>query len=541
MNAQLSFFAEQVMDILNPGVEDDLAVVQKGAMLHRQGLVYRKHETEEAITAFVQDVIPVQVKLDLLIAPLSTCECKADYFCRHRMAVFFSSYADTTSVSDWIQSWKESNKPHVRTKTSLPIQRASDLLKTQTTSTVLEKSYPDWKQFFTSAFDEFIRANVNLAPYLIEEKIRLYRKKIRSKSPMEREWKNLYSFVADFTTLLLTLGIVRENTAKSSVVRTFYALADDLSEELLSSVQHISRQARPFAFDPFLEGIREDVNELLNGLDALEYEKTDVYRTIWSFLLTNSAWRKDELARVQEILSSNTLHLVEEQSYTIAAIHLCLLANRDDEAAALLGKLDTNACPYLFFWMRWLSDLDMDHRSAPFIEFLNAHVRSFLKGLADYYKSTDFVRTFSGPVSNYCYKMKRMDVLEKFYRECLPYSYWNYANFLFEQEQYKKWVEMHIYSDINIDVIGTENLKIITAYDPALVLPLYYHAFQQTVSMKNRSAYKQAVRYLKKMRTLYKKMKKEEVFLDYMQYVRESTKRLRAFQEELQRGKLIDA
>ncbi|RFU66807.1 hypothetical protein [Bacillus sp. V59.32b] len=540
MKSELMFFAEQLADMLHPGEEENLAVVLKGMMLYRQELVYRKQESEDKITAFVQDVVPVKVELDLDMAPLSTCSCKAEFFCRHRMAVFFSSYANIASVSDWVQSWRENRRPAAQPKTTLPIQRASDILKGNSSS-VLEKSYPAWKEFFTSAYAEIVDANLNLPPYLIDEKIRLYLKKVRSKSPLEREWKSLYSFVADLTTLLLALETIKENMTKSNVARIFYSLADDLAEDVHASVQHVSRQARPFAFDPFLEAIRKEVIGLLDGLDALEYEKTDVYRSIWSYLLTNSAWRQQELERVQERLDSKTLHPIEEQTYTIAAIHLSILANRDKEATLLLDKLKADACPYVFYWLRLLSDLDMDHRAAPFIDFLNANVGSFLKGLDDYYKGNDFVRTFSGPVSHYCYKMKRMDVLERFYRECLPYSYWNYANFLFEQEQYKKWVEMHIYSNISIDVIGTENLKKIAAHDPALVLPLYYHAVQQTVSMKNRSAYKQTVRYLKKMRTLYKKMKKEEVFLEYMQYVTESTKRLRAFQEELQRGKLIDA
>lgn len=418
MSNKLMFFAEQLEDILNPKVAEDVAAVQKGLVLYRQEMVYRKQESEDFITAFVQDVLPVEVKLDLQAALASTCSCKADSFCRHRMAVFFSSIADVASVSEWVLRFRGRNIS-ANSKTPLPIQRASDILKAKTDS-VPEKSYPAWKEFFTSTFEEVIEANLQLPPYLIDEKIRTYLKKVRSKAPLEREWKNLYSFVADFTTLLLTLALIRDNMTKTTVIRVFYSLADDLAEDLHASVQHVSRQARPFAFDSFFEGIRDDVTGLLSGLDGLEYEKTDVYRAIWSFLLTNSTWRKAELAQVQEKLSAGALQHIEETSYTIAAIHLCMLAGRDEEAASLLEGLDANACPYLYYWLRRLSDLEADHRAAPFVEFLNANIRGFLKELSDYYKATDFVRTFSGPVSNYCYKMKRLDVLEKFYRECLP-------------------------------------------------------------------------------------------------------------------------
>ena len=97
-----------------------------------------------------------------------------------------------------------------------------------------------------------------------------------------------------------------------------------------------------------------------------------------------------------------------------------------------------------------------------------------------------------------------------------------------------------IYSGVTLDAIGQDMIKTVVASDPKIILPLYHHAVQQTVSLKNRAAYKQAVRYLKKMRPIYKKMKQENVFQDYLDYISLSTKRLRAFQEELQRSKLID-
>jgi hypothetical protein len=49
------------------------------------------------------------------------------------------------------------------------------------------------------------------------------------------------------------------------------------------------------------------------------------------------------------------------------------------------------------------------------------------------------------------------------------------------------------------------------------------------------------VRYLKKARTLYKKIKNETQFEIYLEKLSHEHRRLRAFQEELKRGKLIHA
>ena len=389
-------------------------------------------------------------------------------------------------------------------------------------------------------FTEQVEPHLGAPTYVIENHIQTYFKRLSSKAPMEREWKLLYHFVTQFCTMQLTLRMIQLHKSQTQTIRVFYALAVDLAEELHETVQPLSRQARPFAFDPFVFSIKEDVAKLLNGGEGLEYEKIDLYREIWSFLFTTSSWRKEELERVKRELPEQYLGTTERTSYSLAAIHLSLLENQDNQAIELLHELKKEACPYIFYWLTLLSESDNRSRAIPFIEFIIAHVQEFLEDLSDYYQRVDFVRTFTTLISSCCYKLKRTDLLEKFYRATLPHSYWNYANFLFEQGQYKKWVEMHIYSDISIDLISSESIKEVVSKEPELILPLYYHAVQEKVSLKNRPAYKQAVRYLKKMRTIYKKSKKEDVFERYILYVADSTKRLRAFQEELKRGKLID-
>ncbi|MFJ7858016.1 hypothetical protein ACIQZM_09000 [Peribacillus sp. NPDC097206] len=539
MERELLFVGDRLAELLEAGDADDLAVVNEGLQLYRQGLVDLKEEAEDLITAEVQDGTRFKARLNLLIPQDGSCTCDSRFICRHQMAVFFSGYSEHASVSDWVSEW---NAPKsTPTQALQQVKRASEIFKhTKEKSIILEKSYPSWKQFVHDTFTEQVEPYIEEPPYMIENHIQTFFKRLSSKTPMEREWKLLYHFVTHFCTLQLTMRMIQLHKSNTQAVRVFYALAADLAEELHETVQPLSRQARPFAFDPFVFSIKEDVAKLLDGSEGLEYEKIDLYREIWSYLFTTSSWRKEELNRVQEELPKQYAGTTERISYTLATIHLSLMENQDRQAIELLHELKKEACPYIFYWLEFLSDSEDRTRAIPFIEFINAHVQEFLIDLSDYYQRVDFVRTFTTLITSCCFKLKRNDLLEKFFRATLPHSYWNYANFLFEQGQYKKWVEMHIYSEISIDLISTESIKEVVSKDPEVMLPLYYHAVQEKVSLKNRPAYKQAVRYLKKMRTIYKKMKREEVFERYMQYVVDSTKRLRAFQEELKRGKLID-
>ncbi|MFD9626078.1 hypothetical protein [Peribacillus muralis] len=540
MERELLLVGELLAEFLEAGNPDDSDVVNQGLQLYRQGLVEIKEEAADMIAAEVQDETRHKARLNLIFPQDGSCTCDSRFICRHQMAVFFSAYSDYASVSDWLSEWK-APKSESTAQALQQVKRASEILKqAEEKSITLDKSYPSWKQFVDVTFSEHVEPHVGEPNYMIENHIQTYFKRLSSKTPMEREWKLLYHFVTQFCTMQLTLKMIQLHKSQTQAVRVFYALAVDLAEELHETVQPLSRQARPFAFDPFVFSIKEDVAKLLDGGFGLEYEKIDLYREIWSYLFSNSSWRREELERIKEELPDKYMGTTERTSYSLAAIHLSLLENQDKQAIELLLDLKKDACPYIFYWLNLLSESDNRSRAIPFIEFIIANVQEFLADLTDYYQRVDFVRTFTTLISNCCYKLKRTDLLEKFYRATLPHSYWNYANFLFEQGQYKKWVEMHIYSEISIDLISSESIKVVVSKEPELILPLYYHAVQEKVSLKNRPAYKQAVRYLKRMRTIYKKTKKEDVFERYILYVADSTKRLRAFQEELKRGKLID-
>ncbi|PLS17777.1 hypothetical protein CVD28_08730 [Bacillus sp. M6-12] len=533
MISELTFFGEQLAKELNPKAGEQVAAVQRGVMLYRQELVYEKTETPDFVRATVQDVTPVKVELDLTFPLNSSCTCNRISFCRHKLAVFFSAYAAVGSVSEWVQNWKEQQQGQTN-RNPLQLQRARDLLN-RTKKQPLVKSYKAWIQFIDETFTENITANKELPSYALPEKWRTYTQRLRAEAPIEREWKVLYDFITSFRTFLLLADLLEESRKSPAAFRYFHSLITDLTDDLHSIIQQLSRQARPFAFDDFFEGIKGDTHRLLSVSSILEYESTDLYRAIWGSLLKNPKWRKDELASLEDTIERESQALTVQ----IAYIHLLLLNNRSSELPRMLQELGAEACPYLFYWIKLETDSDV--RAVPFIEFLVQHIRPFLQQLGNYYECTDFVRTFSGPVNAFCLKNNRNDLLEKFYREALPYSYWSYATYLFEEEQYKKWVDLHVYAGISLDSIGTEAVKVITAANPELVLPLYFHAVEQQIGLKNRSAYRQAVRYLKKMRTVYKKLKQEEFFTDYVGDLAESTKRLRAFQEELQRGKLIHA
>ncbi|WP_163099447.1 hypothetical protein [Peribacillus alkalitolerans] len=525
--SDLLHMGEILKDELNAQEAADVQVVQRGLLIYRQGLVYKLVQHETKITAMIQDVTPVEVILDPLFPSNSSCSCNKDGYCRHELAAFFQAFEKVGSITEWVEKWKYGKRATVELK------KAHSLLDS---AAVLPKSYEAWKNYVIESFKENILsfAHAGYPSYVLHEKWKNYLHKLKQKAPLEREWKTLYLFIIHFHTLLLAFKEVRKIENPNSFRIFIENELEDITDGMYDYVALLSNQARPFAFDEFFKGIHQDTHSLMSQDENISYQQVDLYRTIWSVLLRNQEWRKQELTHLKSTVEASV-----NQPLLIATIHLSLLNNRHEEVVTLLNQLDASASPYMYFWIHTLNEQDEEIKALPFVEFIIEHVNEFLSTSRNYYESMDFVRSITSPITIFCKKTKRHDLLEKFYRISLPFSYYPYAQFLIDSDQYGKWVELITYMDIDVDQVGTDILKRVQTHEPAVLLPLYHRVVEQSISSKNRASYKHAVRYLKKLRTLYKKLKQEDAFLSYMNNLQESTKRLRAFQEELQRGKLI--
>ncbi|MEK5468457.1 SWIM zinc finger family protein [Paenibacillus sp. FSL R7-0210] len=121
----------------------------------------------------------------------------------------------------------------------------------------------------------------------------------------------------------------------------------------------------------------------------------------------------------------------------------------------------------------------------------------------------------------------------------LPLSREIYEAQLLAYGKWQEWMDMQISSGHQPSDFRVSDLQPIEKNAPELLLPFYHQAVERFVLEKNRHSYKAAVKLLKRLAKLYKKLKREarwEVFLDGFT---DRHSRLRALQEELRKGKLI--
>lgn len=121
----------------------------------------------------------------------------------------------------------------------------------------------------------------------------------------------------------------------------------------------------------------------------------------------------------------------------------------------------------------------------------------------------------------------------------LPYSGSLYEESLMRFGRWRQWVDYQL--SLGSDPLGfrAKDLQPLEKGAPEALLPFYHQGAEKYVLLKNRDGYKRAVKLLKRLAKLYKKLKREQRWDAYIETFASRHSRLRALQEELRKGGLI--
>lgn len=536
MHDALKFYGERISDILSPKSTNDVNLVSKGLVLYRQGTVVKLSIESDLIQGVVQDVTKVNVTLDLSFPSNSSCSCPAIDLCRHQLAVFFAAYSKEASVTEWVDHWKNKEDPMFRLKESL---KNGPVYKEKSKPSKPEHTYSAWKEFFIHT----AREELAIPPYFmagINRSASNFQRAIQRSEPSNQQWVPLYRSIAYY------MGLVHLFDLQSST-------KDHFQEELLESMIHelflafkdevhrFESSIRPFDSEEFIHSWIDETKNLPTGEMGSGYYRWDIYRTIWTNIITTKEERGAEIDRLSNQLPALADSLQIELVFWMM-IHIYMVDGKDEQALECLNKLGPISCFFLTFVLEELHNAKEHARMVPFVEFFSKNIKAYLH---DYqtqeYKRTRFLYNALQIIRPFCSAAKRFDLLERILRETIPYSLIPYSHYLYEKKEYKKWVELQVAERVDVLYEWSNQTKEIQKEQPEVLLPILHLQVVNLIAAKNRSSYREAVRYLKKLRTIYKKLKRVNVWESYIEYISDDNKRLRAFQEELKKGKLIDA
>jgi len=506
-------------------------VVEKGLLLYRQNYVSQVKIDHETVTGVIQDVNPAKAVLNIDDITMSTCTCLAEGYCRHQLALFFSVLGQAGKVSAWLSEWRQPPSKAAVDLSSLPLMRASDLLKKPGNK---EPDYQEWVNFFTETFQAVIGES-SRKPSNISEMYYIYMRKLKNASPQQNEWKYLYLLVGHVITFKLFLSMSKDNNHADGVINRYYRhIFQDLLQGVQEYLNRLSNFTFPFAFDHFLEKLKDDSGEILQLHETIEFESIQIHRILWTNLFTKKQWRLDELRN----LESTDSPLFTEK---VAAIHLQVLLREDGTAVHSIQELQVAIMPYMLYWLDILNNKRDWNRLELYLTPFIQSVKGYIQQENDFEFCHEFTSMSIRATTPFCHAKNRMDILERLFIQTLPYSYRKYEDFLYEQKQFDKWIDLYTYMGLGIDMLTKEQIKTLQEYDQQLLLSLYHRSIQEHIDQKSRDHYRIAVRQMKKLRTIYKKLKKQQHFELFLKMTLDRTKRLRAFHEECRKGKLIHA
>lgn len=524
----LQTVGDDLKNTLHPNNDEDLQLVRKGFLLFRQGRVSKVKVDKDATLATVEDVATVQVELNHVILPLSTCTCPHEGICRHQVAVFFQVYSRIGSVSLWIDQWKASTRVN-QLKEQLGLVGAKDALKKPQAPAL---DYDRWIMGFENSFQSIVMKNVKENPYVVEQLFGAYMGKMKRSAPLKQDWKELYELILHVYAVEQLVRLSNVFPFSKTVIEDSYlSLFHKIFENVESLVKKLNVHAFPFDFDEFIVRLMEDMRRMMTMDDEkLARQRFRLYFILWSHFFVKKSWHEMEAEKLKELMLSK-----RTEPLFFAFLHQQVMLKRDEEAIQLFKIAKVKGVPYLLEWLSFLLEKREFERMTGYIEVLLSYLKPFMEEK----EPTDrepLLQAIFQLIEKYGKETGSLDLLEKAYILTLPDSFPSYRDFLMRGHCYDKWCDLHLFMNVDIDGVSNKDIDFLEEKAPQVLLPLYHQAINKHISIKNRANYKTAVAYLKNVRAIYEKREEMHLWDEFYQQLLNKYRRLPAFYEECKRG-----
>lgn len=533
---QHSITKDEIMELahtfvegLSPNQEADKEHVANALSLYRSGLVYNVDFDGYTLSGTAEADGTIY-SVNILIQKLSDsyCDCFSATQCEHMLAVLLSAAASFGKVGDVLTLFKKKNKPALP-----PIRTARQVLQT----TLFEETdYGSWLTYFEKEYTSYKAEQTKLSykqMYFLMNIFSEFYTRIERKAPRVvtvHELFKLHAALFSFEKLLQEIEEFEEKGGYSyhqpvQIVRLFVDKIDGLIRDLRT-------ESIPAKLKPALQEIARAIHSIFFATTSYIPERFFLYHYAWSELLFEETFIKEEKERIDEKMQP----VLKALAYT----HLLFLQKQDDDAIDMLSNQTPKLVHLYFHWIEDLLHSMQWDRAKRWISFTYNQVKETMKETDEPYFIREIVHMFVSTYETYATQTNEQAGYEMILQELLPYSFDDYEQYILAKQQYHTWAELHLFYGFDAIEYLKEPLKEVEKAAPEAALPLYHIAVVNTIEEKNRKSYRRAVRYLKKLRTLYKKLKRTDEWQTYIGMIASSHSRLRALQEEMRKGKLID-
>ncbi|MBW7475682.1 hypothetical protein K0T92_13090 [Paenibacillus oenotherae] len=258
----------------------------------------------------------------------------------------------------------------------------------------------------------------------------------------------------------------------------------------------------------------------------------DIYVELWLILVSSAADSprlfKEELSRLTEERSKGN-----ELFPLVALAWMRFWLGEDQEAWRLLDAAERHGLEprQIFRFLRLLEENgEWIRLEAWLIHYANEQIGRRSGSLDEY------GRFWNAVVE------RRPEAEERMWSAIVslpPYCSSLYVENLMRYGRWHQWIDYQLSLGSDPLDFRAKDLQPIEKEAPESLLSFYHQGVENYVLLKNRDGYKRAVKLLKRLAKLYKKLKREQRWEAYMEIFASRNSRLRALQEELRKGGLI--
>lgn len=526
---EIMMIANEFVQGLDPQQAADQEHVANARHLYRSGVVYNVDFDGYTLSGTVEtDSNIYSVHIPIRNVSNSYCDCFAPTQCEHMLAVLLSAASSFGKVGDVLKLFKNKTKP-----SQTPIRTARQLLQS---SSFAERDYTSWYSYFDSEYETFKKEQARLTykqMYFLMSIFTDFYMKLERKAPRVVAIHELYKLHGALYSFQKLLAEVKEFETKKiysyhQPINVIHLFVDKVE----SIVRDFKSEPAPAECEPILQETARLVHTMFFSADSYTQERFFIYRHIWGELLTENLLLEEEKKRIDTKM--------QPLSKALASSHLLFLKRNDEGAMERLEKQPAFVVSLYFDWLEELLSTMQWDRAKNWLSFTYKQVKKTIQDQADTIFVEDIVRLFVMMYETYATQMNEQAGLEMILQDLLPYSFANYEQYALAKKQYHTWTELHLLHGLEAIEVLKEPLKEIEKEAPEAALPLYHLATVQAIEERNRKSYRRAVRYLKKLRMLYKRLKRTDEWNAFIIQIANLHSRLRALQEELRKGKLID-
>jgi hypothetical protein len=512
----IDFIAEEVAAF------GDLNTIKLGFDYRNKGYVYNVTVDYPIVQATVQNNKLYKVRLDLDFLLQSSCTCKSKDLCEHIVATFFYVYAMFDDPGAYMRDLNERLQLKAKQK-SASASSKNKVVPKQTDSVA------QWQEYFAKSYNEKVAHNQHNVFHYIRTRFHTFTENIKT---WKKETKQLYMLYA-----LLFLLLKIEEEKQRIVYSSFYheyecsRAIDDMMGELFDILNEIDREKIRQEYISYVETLPSLLSTICFPEKESPIDWSLIYRAFWDlFLIPHPTWRQQEMRRLELMVKKKGLSPYQKDRYLLAQAHFHVITEQDQKAVAQWKKCSFPKLSDLFLYLRSFYHFGEWERLLNWLRWLSPYASQAHQEELDFICICWIETAKQVSIEEEC-----LEVL----RSLLPRSASNYTAYLLIAQRYQQWIDFHLAWKFSPMEIHPEELRLLEQEDLKLLLPLYHQSVERSILKKNRASYKDAVKLLKKLKAYYKRLKQPQRWEQYITRLAAQYTRLRAFQEELRKGKLI--